>query len=354
MSDYYMIQTQNKVEEMCSGVMQFFKKFCKGISKTSEFLVKYPQFLLSQKDNLEFYDFRDKEPYQMGYEEGLLYQQYFQMTKLLHKQFDNEKHTETLLRKYYSNLYKEIGVNKLLICNFIQEQICQPIFVTFNLGDILYVIIRGTKNMKDLISCICYEEIMVSQNIYHEGFYQSANYIFQKIQQIAKNQKIVLVGYSYGGAVAAVLAQLLSYQVNQINCVTFGAPPNSYQKLQFTPYITNIINYNDPICRLSQQSIQLYFSRVMNTDYRNISTSELLYKSQHSIQIQHSGTIIIFDEQKRFFKVSSNSFFEIPLHLLYSNLHFHHTYDQSFIQNDQHGLSHFQQSCAQQIQNHQK
>lgn len=128
----------------------------------------------------------------------------------------------------------------------------------FTLADdsakVYWVSCRGTSNMTNAILDIKYTK--TRQNLcdvpLHEGFYESALAIYNKILRDLPNNtyKIRLTGHSLGGAVAVILMMLLSKTRVIDKCITFGQPKvtdregvNKYKHLP----LLRVVEDEDPV-----------------------------------------------------------------------------------------------------------
>lgn len=97
-----------------------------------------------------------------------------------------------------------------------------------NVNSVYWISCRGTANTENIWVDLKYTK--TKQNLcdvpLHEGFYTSAVAIYDKILRDLPNNtyKIRLTGHSLGGAIAVILAMLLSKIRTIDKCITFGQP----------------------------------------------------------------------------------------------------------------------------------
>jgi hypothetical protein len=120
----------------------------------------------------------------------------------------------------------------------------QPTFaiaekVTENGEHIIAVVIRGTDSVSNWLT-----NVSVGTGSFHEGFYDSASYISQKLHtdyQTSGDTTYFITGFSQGAAIANLLAADLIESGNRVTAYTFATP--NVTRGQINPDIDIDIDY---------------------------------------------------------------------------------------------------------------
>tara|TARA_B100001939_G_scaffold338676_1_gene344555 strand:+ start:217 stop:864 length:648 start_codon:yes stop_codon:yes gene_type:complete len=164
------------------------------------------------------------------------------------------KDTAILCKKSYKNNF---DVSKNIVID--TESGLQCNFLINDNSNLLYIVFRGSDELKDWFSNILISDIELKDNIkIHKGFYLflQKNNIIKTIKNIIetiqeKNKyKIIICGHSLGGALSQVLAyELLEYNYN-IQLIIFGMlniGNIEFQKKLNSKYNIIMINYSNDI-----------------------------------------------------------------------------------------------------------
>jgi hypothetical protein len=87
---------------------------------------------------------------------------------------------------------------------------------------IIAIVIRGTDSVSNWLT-----NVRVGISEHHEGFYDSANYMLNELlafNPVHGNTTYFITGYSYGAAIANLLAAELIDRHNRVSAYTFAAP----------------------------------------------------------------------------------------------------------------------------------
>jgi hypothetical protein len=116
------------------------------------------------------------------------------------------------------------------------------------------IVIDGSDNLREWASNLLF--LRFGRKGTHAGFAIAANRIFDEVKSIAEPDKIItIVGHSRGGAIAQLLAMLLSELGCFCRVVSFGSPKVGGRKFRERMAELNVIHIRvemegDPVCRL--------------------------------------------------------------------------------------------------------
>ena len=140
----------------------------------------------------------------------------------------------------------------------------RPAFYILDHDNNIFVVVRGTNSVQDIMTDITLFEEKVSfdtETCYiHSGFFKSARFIYMMIRDFIlenySNRNIYLVGHSLGGSTSTILQLFFAYQnmTKHLTVSTFAfAPAPSLSKIPslVRNRIMSFVYNKDPVPRLS-------------------------------------------------------------------------------------------------------
>ena len=108
------------------------------------------------------------------------------------------------------------------------------------------LVIEGSNDVKDWITSLKLFPTKGADLTYHQGYYGAASMFFHHLWRIGINPQLI-VGYSIGGAIAAVLKS--RYYV-KAEILTIGAPKYVRGMIKLEPKVTHYIIEEDWVTKL--------------------------------------------------------------------------------------------------------
>lgn len=143
----------------------------------------------------------------------------------------------------------------------------KPVFYVYIEEESLFIITRGSLSTNDYLTDAEISEISTEYGVFHKGFYNAANFVFENVQPLINswNGPVFFVGHSYGGSVSQIML-VMSHRTNQsINayalsfapmpCMNISTENNRIQNRIFT-----VINNNDIVPTLSVANVHKKFA----------------------------------------------------------------------------------------------
>lgn len=119
------------------------------------------------------------------------------------------------------------------------------------------IVIYGSNDYKDILTSINF----LPKQGFHRGCLKAANYIYRKIKpELEIAETIRLLGHSFGGSVAQVLAYKLQKEGYTVECRVHGAYPVTTKYIHIKGY--SMISGNDPV-----PSLFPFYKHVSNKIY---------------------------------------------------------------------------------------
>lgn len=156
----------------------------------------------------------------------------------------------------------------------------------FYTDDTIYIVIRGTDNLKNLLRDVWILPVESPQGyLCHAGFMSGYNLIIKEIGEELEYTKgvynLVFTGHSYGGAVATLLCEQFGGKL-----ITFGSP-RVYFRFSAAPRLehTRVIRDDDPVPKIPK----LFYSHRTKPLVISDKDIELLDISDHTIDTYLEG-----------------------------------------------------------------
>ena len=174
------------------------------------------------------------------------------------------------------------------------EGVGRPFWFCLKSGNDIYVVIRGTNSMRDLVTDLNFiqvkAEIFGVNIVFHLGFYVSARHIYNSIEHhlLSSTGKIIFTGHSFGGSVASILciyAKLNPRLTDRcIRAYCYGpAPSSSYHNPEIEKCIAAFINEDDIVPTLTPKNAKLIPAPVKKFFNRMCGVEKELITAQFKI-----------------------------------------------------------------------
>jgi hypothetical protein len=139
-----------------------------------------------------------------------------------------------------------------------------PFYLCKKENHLWLAVFRGSKSISNWISNTNFSETspLLGGSKVHTGFYNEANKAFDaSAAYLKKEDTLISIGHSLGGAVAILYAQLLHQQGISVEVISFGAPPVGNSA--FVKSIADIKHWRyfhikDQVPNLSQETIERF------------------------------------------------------------------------------------------------
>eukprot|EP00288_Rhodomonas_lens_P019456 CAMPEP_0177692168 /NCGR_PEP_ID=MMETSP0484_2-20121128/1706_1 /TAXON_ID=354590 /ORGANISM="Rhodomonas lens, Strain RHODO" /LENGTH=360 /DNA_ID=CAMNT_0019202861 /DNA_START=66 /DNA_END=1148 /DNA_ORIENTATION=+ len=127
--------------------------------------------------------------------------------------------------------------------------------------DLLWVAVRGTHEVQDLLTDLTTEPMAFMDGHVHKGIFKAAQHIAKQVRKhaYAGRSKIWLTGHSLGGGAAALAAVMLQDDGFNAKAIVFGAPSCVYTARwigeALYQHVTSIVLDTDVIPRLNNHTL---------------------------------------------------------------------------------------------------
>ncbi|KAH0573221.1 Lipase class 3 family protein [Spironucleus salmonicida] len=159
-------------------------------------------------------------------------------------------------QKFIISNLQPFNVHQLIKHNFHQSDFYSPVFICFTMLNKIYIIIRGTFSLKDVFADMFATIEEINGYNLHKGFGLSALFLYNNLINIVKNQDVVIIGHSYGAAIAAILSIFIKNDVKSLSTIGFGCPPCLPINLIDQLSMTTVLYENDPVPFMSVRCLE--------------------------------------------------------------------------------------------------